>query len=84
LLGDGCGDGCCLILSPLKCDVLGEAELFLTQINSAIARFDIWRTTEDLMILILKSPLRHTVVGLMLTTSSLAASPAEQRGKTFA
>lgn len=32
----------------------------------------------------LRSALRHTLVALILTTSALAASPAEQRGKTFA
>jgi mono/diheme cytochrome c family protein len=32
----------------------------------------------------LRSSLRHTVVALILTTPALAASPAEQRGKTFA
>ena len=32
----------------------------------------------------LQSALRHTIVALLLTTSALAASPAEQRGKAFA
>lgn len=32
----------------------------------------------------LRSALRHSFVMLMLTTPALAASPAEQRGKTFA
>ena len=32
----------------------------------------------------LRSSLRQTLVALMLTTPALAASPAEQRGKTFA
>lgn len=32
----------------------------------------------------LRSALRHTLVTLLLTTPALAASPAEQRGKTFA
>jgi cytochrome c len=32
----------------------------------------------------LRSALRHAVVMLLLTTPALAASPAEQRGKTFA
>ena len=32
----------------------------------------------------LRSSLRHTLVTLLLTTPALAASPAEQRGKTFA
>src|SRR3978361_129456 len=32
----------------------------------------------------LRSAVRHTLVALILTTPSLAATPAEQRGKTFA
>lgn len=32
----------------------------------------------------LRSALRHSFVMLMLTTPAFAASPAEQRGKTFA
>ena len=32
----------------------------------------------------LRSALRHTLVALILTTPTLAATPAEQRGKTFA
>src|SRR5438046_10508922 len=32
----------------------------------------------------LRSALRQAIVTLMLTTPALAASPAEQRGKTFA
>jgi cytochrome c len=32
----------------------------------------------------LRSAVRHTLVALILTTPSLAAAPAEQRGKTFA
>jgi mono/diheme cytochrome c family protein len=36
------------------------------------------------MKLIRQSSLRHALVALMLSTPALAASPAEQRGKTFA
>jgi cytochrome c len=32
----------------------------------------------------LRSAVRHTLVALILTTPSLAVTPAEQRGKTFA
>jgi cytochrome c len=32
----------------------------------------------------LRSALRHTLVMLMLMTAALAASPSQQRGKTFA
>ena len=32
----------------------------------------------------LRLPLNQTLVALLLTTSAIAASPAEQRGKTFA
>jgi cytochrome c len=32
----------------------------------------------------LRSAVRHTLVALILTTPSLAATPAEQRGRTFA